>query len=112
MPRLRVVAGTSLSDLKPITVNSGTTSSLSSSTFEGQVLAYIKDFTDSDGNVLESEYFDREDRKGVTWSIQVQGVLMACSRLLPFAVGVRGYENMAAACPALKPVILLRAASC
>ncbi|KAI0026781.1 hypothetical protein K488DRAFT_64527 [Vararia minispora EC-137] len=73
MPRLRVAAGTSLDDLHPITVNSGTPHHLASDLFEGSILAYIKDFPGPDGRPLESEYFEREDRKGVTWSIQVQG---------------------------------------
>ena len=74
MPRLRVVAGPSLDALVPISVNSGEPHTITSDAFEGRILAYIKDFTDKDGSVLQSEYFDREDRKGITWSIQVQGV--------------------------------------
>jgi hypothetical protein len=60
----------------PISVNSGVPHNIVSDAFEGQMLAYIKGFTDEDGNVLESEYFHREDRKGITWSIQVQGTLL------------------------------------
>jgi hypothetical protein len=75
MPRLRAVAGPSLEELVPISVNSGVPHNIVSDAFEGQMLAYIKGFTDEDGNVLESEYFHREDRKGITWSIQVQGTL-------------------------------------
>jgi hypothetical protein len=73
MPRLRVVAGTSLDDLHPITVNTGTAHSFASDVFDGSVCAYIKDFPGPDGQPLESEYFARDDRKGITWSIQVQG---------------------------------------
>ncbi|KAI9441281.1 hypothetical protein H4582DRAFT_1931539 [Lactarius indigo] len=73
MPRLRVVAGPSLDALVPISVNSNVSHAVTSDAFEGRILAYIKDFTDKDGTVLQSEYFDREDRKGITWSIQVQG---------------------------------------
>ncbi|KAI0250671.1 hypothetical protein BJV78DRAFT_546765 [Lactifluus subvellereus] len=73
MPRLRVVAGPSIDALVPITVNSGVPHTIVSDAFEGQILAHIKGFTDNEGNVLQSEYFNREDRKGVTWSIQVQG---------------------------------------
>jgi hypothetical protein len=77
MPRLSVVAGPSLDALVPITVNSGIPHNIVSDAFEGQVLAYIKGFTDEDGNTLsgEGEYFQREDRKGITWSIQTQGTL-------------------------------------
>jgi hypothetical protein len=76
MPRLRVVAGPSLEELVPISVNSGEPHDIISDAFEGQILAYIKGFTNEEGNVLESEYFHREDRKGITWSIQVQGTLL------------------------------------
>jgi hypothetical protein len=77
MPRLSVVAGPSLDALVPITVNSGIPHNIVSDAFEGQILAYIKGFTDEEGNALpgESEYFQREDRKGITWSIQTQGTL-------------------------------------
>ncbi len=73
MPRLRAVAGPSQDKLVPISVNSDVPHNIVSDAFEGQILAYIKGFMDEDGNVLESEYFHREDRKGITWSIQVQG---------------------------------------
>jgi len=73
MPRLRVRAGSSLESLAPISVNSGTPHNISSKLFEGKVAVYVKGFTDADGQVSDSEYFAREDRQGVTWSIQVQG---------------------------------------
>ncbi|KZV70029.1 DUF1769-domain-containing protein [Peniophora sp. CONT] len=73
MPRLRVVAGPSLDALEPITVNTGKAHDVSSPLFEGKILAYIKDFPDETGNAQSSEYFERPERKGVTWSIQVQG---------------------------------------
>ena len=74
MPRLRVLAGTSLDALEPISVNTGKAHSVSSPLFEGKIVAYIKDFPDEKGNILSSEYFERPERKGATWSIQVQGV--------------------------------------
>lgn len=73
MPRLRVVAGPSLDTLVPISVNSNESHPITSDAFDGRILVHIKDFTDKQGSVLHSEYFDREDRKGITWSIQVQG---------------------------------------
>jgi hypothetical protein len=73
MPHLRAVAGPSLEELVPISVNSGVAHDVVSDAFEGQVLVNVKGFTDKEGNVLQSEYFHREDRKGITWSIQVQG---------------------------------------
>ncbi|THU97791.1 DUF1769-domain-containing protein [Dendrothele bispora CBS 962.96] len=72
MPGLRVLAGTSLDALVPITefVNTNKTFKFpTSDRFEGEVICNIKGFEDG----KESEYFEREDRKGVTWSIQVQG---------------------------------------
>jgi hypothetical protein len=74
MPRLRVVAGPSIEALVPISTNSDVPHTIVSDAFEGQILTYVKDFTDEHGNVLDSEYFGREDRKGITWSVQVQGM--------------------------------------
>jgi hypothetical protein len=75
MPRLRVLAGPSPTSLVPITdfVNTNTPHLISSDVFEGEVVVNIKGFTDSKGRIRDSEYFWREDRKGITWSIQVQG---------------------------------------
>ncbi|KAK7447412.1 hypothetical protein VKT23_014121 [Stygiomarasmius scandens] len=72
MPGLRVLAGTSLDALVPITEFVNTSKSFkfpTSDRFEGEVVCNIQGFEDG----KESEYFNREDRKGVTWSIQVQG---------------------------------------
>jgi Protein of unknown function (DUF1769) len=75
MPRLRVLAGPSSSSLVPITafVNTTHPHPIVSNLFEGQVVVNIKGFTNEDGTTLDSEYFEREDRKSITWSIQVQG---------------------------------------
>ena len=55
-------------------VNSGRAHTISSDLFEGKVAINIKGFTNPSGEEqLSAEYFDREDRKGITWSIQVQG---------------------------------------
>jgi len=75
-PKLRVLAGTSPSTLVPIThlVNTSQPHHVSSDLFEGEIVAHIHGLTDEHGAMKESEeYFNREDRKGVTWSIQVQG---------------------------------------
>ncbi|KAF9530268.1 hypothetical protein CPB83DRAFT_851276 [Crepidotus variabilis] len=74
-PRLRVLAGTSLSHMETITdlVNTNKSHKLSSDLFDGEIVAHIKGMTDEDGNLRDSEYFSREERQGVTWSIQVQG---------------------------------------
>jgi len=73
MPRLRVLAGPSPDSLVPITANSFVAHPIKSELFDGQVVVHIKGFPDPDGNVLDSEYFSREDRQNLTWSIQVQG---------------------------------------
>ncbi|KAF9450320.1 DUF1769-domain-containing protein [Macrolepiota fuliginosa MF-IS2] len=73
--KLRVMAGTSPETMVPITsiVNTNKSYKLSSDLFEGEIVAHIKNFVGEDGNVRESEYFAREDRQGITWSIQVRG---------------------------------------
>ena len=75
MPRLRILAGSSMSDLVPIHADSGVPVPVSSDAFEGQLAVFIKGFTDEDGQVRDSEYFRK--RSGVTWSIQMQGVCLA-----------------------------------
>ncbi|KAF9064819.1 hypothetical protein BDP27DRAFT_1450584 [Rhodocollybia butyracea] len=69
MPHLRVLAGPDPNHLVPIThlVNTNSPCKVSSELFEGQIIANIKGFNE------DTEYFDRDDRRGVTWSIQVQG---------------------------------------
>lgn len=73
MPRLRVLAGPSPNALRPICANTNRAHVITSDLFEGLVVVHIKGFPDEEGNVLDSEYFDRPERQGVTWSIQVQG---------------------------------------
>lgn len=83
-PRLRVLVGTSPETMVPIThlVNTGTAHRVSSPFFEGEIAAYIKGFSPNERSGVEqsrgeeSEYFRREDRAGVTWSIQVKGVCL------------------------------------
>uniref|UniRef100_A0A8H7XQS9 Domain of unknown function at the cortex 1 domain-containing protein n=1 Tax=Psilocybe cubensis TaxID=181762 RepID=A0A8H7XQS9_PSICU len=74
-PRLRVLAGTSPSSMVPIThlVNTPHSHPIRSDLFEGELVAQIQSMTDEQGKVHESEYFKREDRGGVTWSIVVRG---------------------------------------
>ncbi|KAI6124489.1 hypothetical protein EDD16DRAFT_1562003 [Pisolithus croceorrhizus] len=75
MPGLRVRAGTCVEDLQDITelVNTGRAHPFRSEKFEGQVAIYIKGFRNSRGQPSYSEYFQRPDRKGITWSVQVKG---------------------------------------
>ncbi len=67
-----------MSNMATITdlVNMSKPYELSSDLFEGEIIVYIKGFTDENGNVRDSEYFAKEDRQGITWSIQVQGVIV------------------------------------
>jgi hypothetical protein len=59
----------------PITsiVNTSQAYPIHSDLFEGELVANIKGLTDEHGRVRDSEYLAREDRQGITWSIQVQG---------------------------------------
>lgn len=74
-PHLRVLAGPCPSTLVPITtiVNTNATHNVSSELFQGEITVHVKDFADEEGVVRQSDYFQREDRQGVTWSIQVCG---------------------------------------
>ena len=71
-PGLRVLAGPSPSQLTDISnlVNTARPHAIKSSRFTGQVVVHVKGFP----HAGESEYFEREDRRGITWSIQVQGL--------------------------------------
>jgi len=73
MPRLRVRAGPSLDELTEVPVNSGKAVDVSSDVFEGKVAVYLKGFADPTGEISDSNYFEQDERKGVTWSIQMQG---------------------------------------
>jgi hypothetical protein len=76
MPRLRCLAGPSPDELYPISVNSSKAHHISSDLFEGRVAVFIKLEESRDEYCSEEDvhdYFRRPDRKGVTWSIQVQG---------------------------------------
>ena len=76
MPRLQVLVGPSLTELTPIAANSGRATRVSSDAFEGEVAVFIKGFEDAEGRIGKSAYF--EERKDVTWSIQVQGAFLLC----------------------------------
>lgn len=77
MPKLRVLAGPSANDLTPIShlVNTYNTHRVSSDRFEGEVSVHVKGFVGEDGQLRDSAYFHgtNDERKGVTWSIQVKG---------------------------------------
>jgi len=73
-PRLRVLAGTSPEKMSVISsiVNTNTAHQIVSELFEGELVVNIKGFADREGE-KDSEYFTREDRQGITWSIQTRG---------------------------------------
>ncbi|EIW78573.1 DUF1769-domain-containing protein [Coniophora puteana RWD-64-598 SS2] len=77
MCHFRVLAGPNPDSLQPIThlVNSGSSHPIASDAFDGAVAVYIKGFQPPNdvSTGKGCEYFEREDRKGVTWSIQVRG---------------------------------------
>jgi hypothetical protein len=73
MPRLRILAGPSSTSLKEIAANTEQGVDVSSAGFEGKVAVYIKDYADPNGQVQSSAYFEHEERRDVTWSIQFQG---------------------------------------
>lgn len=79
MPRLRVLAGPSVASLEDISakVNKGLSHDVVSDAFEGRVAVYIKGFENRDNQTSESEFFERDDRQDITWSIQVQGKYIA-----------------------------------
>ncbi|KAJ7928506.1 P-loop containing nucleoside triphosphate hydrolase protein [Mycena leptocephala] len=78
MPTLRVLAGPTPKTLTPITslVNTNTPHRIVTDAWEGEVIVFIKGFNEADPSKTTpeaAEYFGRDDRSGVTWSIQVQG---------------------------------------
>ncbi|KAK7057490.1 hypothetical protein R3P38DRAFT_2841269 [Favolaschia claudopus] len=78
MPKLKVLVGPTPNDLTPITslVNTNTPHRVVSDAWEGEILVFIKGFNEADPSKTTSaaaDYFGRDNRSGVTWSIQVQG---------------------------------------
>jgi len=73
MPRLRVLAGSALDQLVPVSPNSDIPVDVSSDAFQGKVAVYIKGFPDASGRTSDSPYFHTAQRSGITWSFQVQG---------------------------------------
>ena len=72
---LRVLAGPSPNSLTDVSdkVNTNETHRIVSGTFEGVVSLQIKRFP-THHRTTSSDYFERPDRQGITWSIQVQGL--------------------------------------
>ena len=85
-PHLRVLAGTNPDALVPINsiVNTSKAYSIRSDLFQGEIVANIKGMTDENGRVRDSEYFRREEKQDVSWSIQVQGRFFLSSELKEF----------------------------
>ena len=71
---LRVLAGPSPSSLVDISdkVNTNGSHPIASNAFEGVLSLQIKRFP-ARHSTTSSDYFERPDRQGITWSIQVQG---------------------------------------
>ncbi|KAJ7128993.1 hypothetical protein C8R43DRAFT_1026759 [Mycena crocata] len=79
MPKLKVLAGPTPNALTPITslVNTNRAHRIVTDAWEGEIVVFIRGFNrdDPSSNTTpeEQEYFGRNDRSGITWSIQVQG---------------------------------------
>lgn len=91
MPRLRVLAGPSYDEMTAIEPNNNKAYPIRSDLFEGKVIVHIKGFSDEQGVVSESDYFQREDRRDITWSIQVQGELSGPLPLNLYIFGIALY---------------------
>lgn len=76
MPKLRVLAGPSASRATLVSisdlVNTFKSFPIKSEDFEGFVSVHIKGFVGDHNEDVSSPYFDRPERRGVTWSIQVR----------------------------------------
>lgn len=85
-PRFRVLAGPSYTELSELKVNVDPKDGspyfdIKTSSFEGRIVGNIKGFVNEKGEIVTSKYFDRTDRAGTTWSIQMQGRYRDQSRL-------------------------------
>lgn len=71
---LRVLVGSSPCSLVDISnkVNTDQTHHITSDAFDGHICLQIKRFP-AHHRTTSSDYFERPDRRGITWSIQVQG---------------------------------------
>ena len=80
---LRVLAGPSPHSLVDISdkVNTDKTHHITSDTFKGALSLQIKRFP-AHHRTTSSDYFERPDRQGITWSIQVQGPFLPAMRFL------------------------------
>ena len=78
---LRVLAGPSPHSLSDISdkVNTNEVHHIVSDAFQGALSLHIKSFPEHH-RTTSSDYFERPDRRGITWSIQVQG---SCPPSLP-----------------------------
>lgn len=71
---LRVLVGSSPRSLVDVSdkVNTNQVHRIASDAFEGVISLQIKRFS-ANHRTTSSDYFERPDRRGITWSIQVQG---------------------------------------
>lgn len=67
---LRVLAGPTPDKVEDIThlVNTNKAFTISSDSFNGKIAVHLKGFVEG-----KDEYFEKEGREDVTWSIQAQG---------------------------------------
>ena len=77
-PSLHISAGKDKDNLSPVAVNHDDKAIwIDSPSFRGRATVRIKDFTGFDPEGVEhksdSSYFNEKYRKGITWSIQIQG---------------------------------------
>jgi hypothetical protein len=72
---VRVRVGASLDRMQDVSdkVNKGVAVNVASDVFEGRIAIYIKGFEKQFGEAPYTDYFERKDRQGITWSIQFQG---------------------------------------
>ncbi|KAH8828982.1 hypothetical protein DL96DRAFT_1021869 [Flagelloscypha sp. PMI_526] len=76
MPHLRVLAGSSLDALQPISdiINCGKSCKVSNRFFEGELSASIRDFINEEGEkVPNGPYFGQPGKDSITWSIVTKG---------------------------------------
>ncbi|KAF9508234.1 hypothetical protein BS47DRAFT_1320831 [Hydnum rufescens UP504] len=74
MPHICVLAGPSPSSLHPIQANTAARFKVKTSTYEGELSVYLKNFIDEHGvPSVKTEYFEHPERQGRTWSIQARG---------------------------------------
>jgi hypothetical protein len=76
-PKLRVVIsspGSTYPPSKPINVNSRTPTAIKTSSFEGDISVWIKNYEGDHKGGDGDEYFGQADRSGMTYAIVIRGM--------------------------------------